>query len=634
MNNSKKYVLTGKILLYLLPIMALIIIPLFFFDPDLALLGSYIAFPMLFAPILYLIYYRRHDVPNIGYEIKMSDRKYPVVQNRLFLILLILYFLCISVSIILLTIYDTRPIIYYGIITIIATIILFEILSFEISYGKTIIVLVQIMILVLDILWGVTLKYDFFISRTDPLAHVWFIENLISQGYVTDTFGMYQQFPLWHIMVAISYKILDISIPIQKMMFFINGLNYAILMLAIFLLSSKIFDDNRLALLSALFAAINSNIISSGMRSIPRSVIVLFAVILILSLDSDIKKKFLAIILTFIMIVYHTVSMPFIISILLIIYLFKVIYNVEYNKIYIYRDYLLLAVIATLTYWIFYANDIFGMVIRDIFNPAITGIMTKSVVYTPLNEFFNYLQYFPLLFFVIFGVLLTLGSNIFSEFEKVFSISMLLIITVAIPGPGLLFNILSSSFNLERFGEYSHVFIIMVGAIGFVGMYQIIGKKLKIIAIILFITMSFLSVSNDFSASDNPLVNRVFYTFYLNEKEIIEFNNIANFTEGFVLSDYVVKRYLWFSQYKSKAHLLEVNQNLTILRNNNSDIILIRNQELNKRPLKFFQSRTNKFKLNPDEKGSLDYYYQNSPLWNSLEKYNKIYDGGRINGFN
>lgn len=637
MNNSKKYLFTGKILLYLLPIMALIIIPLFFFDPNLALLGSYIAFPMFFAPILYLRYYKRYDMlSNLGPEIKMSNSKYPVVQNRyMFLILLILYFLCISISIILLTMSDVRPIIYYGIITIIATIILFEILSFEISYGKTIIILTQIMILVLDILWGVTLKYDFFISRTDPLAHVWFIENLINQGYVTNTFGIYQPFPLWHIMVAVSYKIIDISIPVQKMMFLINGLNYAILILAIYLLSSKIFNDNKLALLSALFAAINSNIISAGMRSIPRSVVVFFVVILILMLGSDFKKKFLAIILTFIVIAYHTVSMPFIIFILLTIYLFKVIYNAEYDKIFIYRDYLLLAIIATLTYWMFYANNIFGMVVKDVFS-ATTGIsiMTKSVIYAPLNEFFNYLQYFPLLFFVIFGVLMILRSNTFSEFGKIFSMVMLLLITIAIPGPGLLLNKLSSDFNLERFGEYSHVFIVMIGAIGFIGMYQIIGKKLKIIAIILFIFVSFLSISNDFNASDNPLVNRVSYTFYLNEKEIIEFNHIANFTKGFVLSDYVVKRYLWFSPYKSKAHLLEANQNLTILRNNNDDIILIRSQELNKRPLKLFRSITNQFELYPNEKGSLDYYYQNSLLWNSLEKYNKIYDGGEINGFN
>lgn len=330
---------------------------------------------------------------------------------------------------------------------------------------------------------------------------------------------------------------------------------------------------------------------------------------------------------------YHTVSMPFIISILFLIYLFNMIYNVEYDKI-LSWDYLLLAIIATLTYWMFYADIIFSLVVRIIFNPAVTGTITKSVIYTPLNELFNYLQYFPLLFFVIFGVLLTLRSNLFSGFGKVFTMAMLLLITVTIPGPGLLINKLSSNFDLERFGEYSHVFIVMISAIGFMGMYQIIGKKIKIIAIILFIVMSFLSISNDFSASDNPLVKRVFYTFYLNEKEITAFNHIANFTEGFVLSDYVVKRYLSYSQYKYKSHLLEVSQNLTFLRNNNSGVILIRNQELNKRPLKFFPSANGKFKLNPNEEGSLDYYYQNSPLWNSLKNYNKIYDAGGINGFN
>lgn len=632
--NNNKYLLTGNIIAYIFPIIALTMIPLWFVKPNLALLGSYIALPMFFAPILYFKYYNRNidreDSRNINkiYSNKINSSR----NRRTFLILLISYFLYLSASIILLTIYQIRPIIYYGIISIIATIILFEILLFDISYRKTIIILVQIMILVLDILWGVTLKYYFFISRTDPMAHVWFIENLIIEGHVTDVFWVYQHFPLWHLMVAIGYNILYISVPVHKLMFFLNGINYAILMLAIYLLSLKIFNDNKMALMSALFAAINSSIISSGMRSIPRSAVVIFMVILILLLCSDNKKKFLAIILTFIMVLYHTVSMPFVISILLLIYFLQKIYNARCDKIFIRKGYLLLAIMTTIVYWVFVANNVFDMVVGDVVNPLETtaNVTTKSVVYTPTNEFFNYLQYIPFLFFVIFGVLLALRSNKVSEFGKIFSIGMLLLVMISIPGPSLLFSKFSSDFNIERFGEYSHVLIVIVAVVGFMGLY----KNLKIIATILFIATSFLSISNDFNASDNPLIDRVFYTFYLNENEIIAFNNIANFTEGFVLSDYIVKRYLWYSQYKDKSHLLEVNQNFTFLRNNSKDVILIRNQELNKRPLKFFSSKTDHFRLNPNEKGSLDYYFRNSPLWNFLKKYNKIYDGGGVNVFN
>ncbi len=624
-----KFLFTEKILLYLLPTISFIIIPLVFFEPNLSLLGSYISVPIFSAIIAYIIYQKRKILLN---DTTISP---DYLSHRIFLLLLILYCMCLAISIFLLVIFDIRPIVYFGLITIMSSIILFEILSFEISYGKTIVILIQIMILFLNIIWSMTLKYYFFISRTDPLAHVWYIENLISQSYVTDVFGQYQNFPLWHIMVVGTYKLMGIDVSIQKLMFFINGIIYTVLIIAIYLLSLKIFNNKKLALLSVLFAAINSGIIMDGMRSLPRSVVVFFMVILILLLEpNNFRKLFLASILTFIIIMYHTASMPFIISILSTIYLINTIYNVKYEKIFLSWKYLLLAFIATLTYWIFHAKDTFGTIVRNIFNPAPTGIITLSTIYSPLDELFNYLQYSPLLFFVIFGVLLSLRSNM-SGFGKAFNISMLILSAIAIPGPGLIFNKLSSNFSLERFGEYLYVFIVMVAAIGFLGIYQIVGKKLKIIIMILFIIMSFLSISNDFNASDNPLVKRVFYTSYLDEKEIVAFNHIANFTNGFVLSDYVTKRYLLFSQYGSKSHLLEVNPiNNMFLRNNNSDVILIRNQELYKRPLRFFISKNGKFELNPSEKGYLDYYYQDSHLWNSLEKYNKMYDSGGIKGLN
>lgn len=631
-NSDSRFGLTSKIILYILPILAFagVVVPLIVGESNLALLGSYIAASMFIAPIIYKKYYKDIDMVSNMY----SSNQYVRSDVNWFLLLLIFYSLCFTISVIILVAFDIRPLIYYLTIILMAIAIISQILLFNISNKKVIIILAQIMMLALNMVWGVTLKYYYFIERTDPIAHAWYISNLLNNGNVTGLFDLYQQFPLWHIMVAISYIILNLSIPIYKMMYFIHGINFAIIILVIYLISLKMFKNNKLALISSLFVAFNSDLLFFGMSSLPRSVVAFFEVILILLLldVGDFRKGFLMIILTIILIMYHTVSMPFILSILFIMYILQKFYSAGTEKVL--GNYILLAIIATLTYWIYFASNLFEVIIGYIFDPAVSGTMTKSIVYTPLNELFNYLQYSMLLFFIIIGVLSILTSKRFFVFNKIFAMAVLLLAGITFPGPALLLNKLASNLNLGRFSEYSSTLITIIGAVGFAGIYYSAGKKLKIIITIFLITMFFLSISNDFNASDNPLVKRTYYTFYLKEEETTAFNHIANVTEGYVMSDYVTRRYLEFSPYKSKSHYLEVDMGNKLLRNNNSDIILIRDQELNKRPLRFLISTTGEFQLHPNEQGAEDYYFQDSSLWKDLERYSKIYDSGGVSGFN
>jgi len=624
-NLDTEFKLTGKIILYLLPILAVVgvTIPLIMGQPNLSLLGSYLAIPMFFAPIVYLKYLK-NPLTTIN-----SD-------SRLFLFLIILYNILFSISLILLNIFEIRPFAYYIIISFIATFILFEILLFEISKKKSIIILVQIMMLVLNLVWGVTLKYYYFIGRTDVLGHAWFIDNVIKYGYVTEVFDVYKSFPLWHILVSSLYLILGIDISTYKMMFFLSGIVYSFMIPLIYLVSIRIFNNKKIALVSSLFISLNTEVIFSGMYSLPRSVVSFLEVLLILLLlaRNDTKKLLLALIITFIIIVYHTASIPFIVLLLLIIYTFQKYYGVREPTLFTF-NYLILTIVMSLGYWIFHAEQLFQMLIKNLIRTSPEGILTKSILFVPLSELFNYLQYALLLFFIIIGVLWVLHSKQFSSFEKLFCIVGLSFVMVTFPGPSLLFNKLAANFNFQRFGEYTFLFISIVGAIGFMGMYYKSRKYIKIFAIILFFFMSFLSISNDFIASDNPLVKRPFYTFFLTEGETFGINKLVNTTEGYLISDYITTRYLTFSQYEPKSNLLEVDtKNMTFLRNNSRDVILIREQEIYKRPFKLFSSKTGEFKYKPDWSASLDYYYLDSPLWNTLSNYNKIYDLGSVVGFN
>jgi hypothetical protein len=497
-------------------------------------------------------------------------------------------------------------------------------------------ILVQIIILFLDIVWGVTLKYYYFIGRTDILAHAWFLSNLISTGQISDVFGIYSPFPLWHILGSFIYNIGGISLPPHKIMFFLNGIVYSFLILTTYVISLRIFRDTKIALISSLFLCINPNSISTGMSSIPREAASFLGIVLVLLLLGKRRVKtscsFLAIVLTSSIIIYHPVYSAFLLAILLVIYGLQKVYGNVDGYDFITREYLVLIFVATLSYWMFHAEEVFLSVTRNIYLPEVTWSVGR---YQSVSELFNYLQYGILLFFIIIGVLGVLKSKDLPRLTKIFSIVGLMSVAVSFPGPLLLISKLARNFDLGRFAECTFLFISLTAAAGFAIIYYKLHKYGKLLLVILFIGMSFLAISNDFVASDNPLVKREFYTYYLTEEEVTSFNHIAAITKGYLMSDYVSCRYLSFSIYSGKEHILEVDeQNMKFLRNDKDDVMLIRINELSKRPLKLYRSDIRNFKLKPSWIGTLEYYDSDSLLWKTLVNYNRIYDSGGVVGYN
>lgn len=623
--SNNKLTVISKVFLYLLPILGVVgvTVPLLIGQTNLSLLGMYLAIPMIFAPIIY---------------VKQKNHEYNLVtfSQNLFILCASFYFICVSISVYLLHAYDVRPTTYYLVISIMSGLILLEIMQFNISRKEIIIILLQLVILIEDIIWGVNLNYNFYISRTDPLAHTWFIQNLVSNSCVTGIFGMYEPFPLWHILCTFADKIAGLPLSTQKVMFFTNGLIYSFVPVMTYLTSAKVFKDHKVALLSALFVSLYPAIISYGMSSIARSAVSFLEIMLILLL-LDFKsptKRFVAIILSFSMIVYHTASMPFITSLLIMIYILEKVVNTDNEKFFLSSNFIILLIVMTLSYWIYFAPKLFETLVNYALMPAASGVKTKAIIYTPLRELFNYLQYSPLLLFVIAGFFGALQSKKVSTLGKIICIAGFLTTAFSFPGPALLLNKLADNLEFERFGEYTFLFIGLTGTIGFYEMYMKSKKYLKVLLVVLFVSMAFLSVSNEFTAADNPLVKRPFYTPYLTWNEETAFGHVASITKGYVMSDYVTTRYLTFSQYQNNTHIQEIDsKNMTFLRNQTNDVFLIRKSELEKRPLKFYTSLNEEFRLRPTLEPHMDYYYNDNILWNDLIKYNKVYNSGSIEGF-
>lgn len=624
-NNNFK--VTAKLILYSLPLIGIlgILFPSIIGKFNLVILSSYLAIPLIVAPIIYMKYN--------GNKINSIE-----LNDKLLSLFLSIYFICISLSIIILYKYDIRPISYYIVITLMSLMILLEILLFKDSKRKTRIVLAQLMIFVLCILWSVNLKYFYYISRTDPIFHITAIESLINNAYIIEeVFGQYKPFPLWHILCTFVHHISALNLPTQKTMYLTNGLIYSFIPVITYIVSNKIFKNNKISLISALFVTINPDVISYGMSSISRSVVSFLFLLLIycLSYGSNLKMILVSIILIFPIIIYHPASTPFILSILILISVGEYLYNESENKKFITYNYIAMFILINLFYWIYYAELIFEMMIQNIIRESPSGVITGSIIFTPLNELFNYIQYALLLFFIIIGILRGLNSDEIPTIGRIFCTVGLISVILVFPGPSLLINKLAADLNIGRFGQYFYPFISLTAALGFVTMYNRTKKYSKIIIILVFISLTFLSVSNDFVASDNPIVKRPFYTYYLTEQEINSFNTISAFTSGYTMSDYVTIRYISKTNtpYSDKTHILEVDSvNMHLLKEKDEDVFIIRNSELSKRPLKLYTNTKGVFKLNPTwESGTkLDYYYNDLKLWENLGSYNKIYDTKNI----
>ncbi|MBZ4647035.1 MAG: hypothetical protein JG777_2524 [Clostridia bacterium] len=626
--DNKKFEITAKLILYALPIIGIlgILIPIIMGQFNLALLGSYLAIPMILAPLIYHKYKEGTSDP-----IELKD--------RVFVLLLSAYFICISLAIIVVYINEVRPISFYFIITMMSLIMLLEILLFKDSNTKTKVILFQSMVLVLCILWSVNLNYFYYFFRTDPLFHVAAIKSIINNAYIeSDVFNIYKPFPLWHILCTFVYHISALNLSIQKVMFFTNGIIYSFIPIITYLISIKLFSNNKISLLCALFVSINPDIISYGMGSISRSVVsFLFLLLLLLLLNnSNLKMVILSILLIIPIVMYHTASTPFIFIILLLILMGQHIYNNDECKNFVSYTFLGFFIIFNLFYWMFYAEILFVSIISNITSEAPSGVMTSSIIYTPLNELFNYIQYAPLLFFVIIGTIGSLYSTRIKNLGIIFCILGLLSVVVTFPGPILLINKFAGNFNIVRFGQFFYPFISVTVAVGFYIMYNITRKYSRLLVIILFISVAFFSVSNDFVASDNPIIKRPFYTFYFTEQEIVSFNNIAGFTSGYLMSDYPTTRYFSYSIHNNKSLTLDIDvANMRILREKENDVFLIRFEELSKRPLKLFTNTEGVFSPKQSLKGGtkLDYYYEDLSLWKDLELYNKIYDTEATSAF-
>jgi hypothetical protein len=158
-----------------------------------------------------------------------------------------------------------------------------------------------------------------------------------------------------------------------------------------------------------------------------------------------------------------------------------------------------------------------------------------------------------------------------------------LLVPFVFPGPLLLVDALAG-INVDRFGHYGFAFVALTGGYG---LYELVrrGGLSVLFALVLLVSLfAGAAVSNDLTASDNPLVERPFYTFYLTDEERDAFTSIDDGYEGEFGADRVSCRYTG-EFYGSRCSVVDGEEGEAMF--DDHDAVLVREGELEERPLQF-----------------------------------------------
>ncbi len=624
-NNIDKYSLTLKLIIFLTPLLFLfgLIVPYVFGYISYSIYSLYITIPLIFAIVIFYLVRNKKDI------IFEFNNKYLYIFD-------VLYSLIYLISIIILLHYDIRITLYFIFLDCLFIIILIKILFFnDLEYNKYVIMF-QIIIFFMNLSYGISLKYPQFIGRGDTIYHSWYIKLLIEGGWNNRTIiSSYYRFPLWHLFVSAVSIITKIDTEPYKIMFLLNGIINSSIIIISYYISKFLFIKEKIAYLTSLLLCIYPSFIVNTIQALPRAINgSLIAVVLFLLLKRDYTVfKVLVLFIGLSMILFHHASMISVLVIYSIMFSLQFFYSIKDEDQIIDLRYILIIMLCIMGYWFSYAD----FLLTDIM--ASLDISASAVYSSPsgfqIAEMLNFVQYSPYIFFTTISLLALLWYGYYGDRVKILGVVGFGLLALSIPNP--LSSVYSRYTTLifNRLMEYTSVFIIIITSYGLFYVFQKVSKSIKIIFIVFMFLTCILSIDNDFTASDNPLIKRDFYTYYLSNPEISSIETLIKISNNnYLMSDYQIWRFIVHSNYSYKSHLLEVDYNHTVFfKERYMDLIVIRESELQKRSLNLFA--TNEYIRDPSwVEGRLVYLFYDEQVFDTLNTYNRNYDNGNVVAYN
>ncbi|WP_406656878.1 hypothetical protein V7O62_13580 [Methanolobus sp. ZRKC2] len=524
---------------------------------DLLLRGSIVAIPGIFAAItLHFVYGSLNEREEYEYSLVKLKEKSCI---KLFIIFYLFSIVSLAIS-------PTRSLLYFGIILLLYAVIFIQIFTKSSNHH---IILFEIFLTLLNLIYGVTLKYPLYFGGTDILGHMFLSEVTFLSGRTIpiDLDGAYANFPLFHILISEVSHFLGSNI--QFSYFLVTAPIFAISIFFIYFMMFSISGDRRVSLLSALIFSSFGVTIYSGMYVVTRTMAFIgFAALLYLMYNRHSEKsslfKILCLLFGMFIILVHQVS----ITQIILVFFFILFVEIALEKLmpgqkkYISQTYILLLLVSFIAYWIFVSHVFTEALVTSYFDSTnYQSLSMKSTIKAGNQWSFilNSIDYTVITFLALVGI----GGTLFGHkknYLQVFALVSLLILPLYIPTPLQLFWNTMTFFRFDRLMLLVSPFMAIMMALGIIYLmrlfqYKKINKNYFYIFSLLL--LSILIIFSIISTSPEPNYGVDSERRYFTATEMASFNYVLNFVpyDSPVHSDYFARRYIPFQKFSQTEAL-------------------------------------------------------------------------------
>jgi hypothetical protein len=447
-----------------------------------------------------------------------------------------------------------RPWYYFVFILVTYLSVFLQIFSKEV---KPSFVLIESFLIMVNLTYSVTLNYDFYFGTTDILPHIFLSELTKVTGHIIPvSISDYAFFPLYHVLVAETSEILNISV--KNSLFLITSPIYAVTIVFLYYLFNHITHNRQISLLSCLLFSSSSTVLYHSAYMVTRTMaFVGFILLLYLVYSVNFKenkfsfKTFSVIVLVFLILVHNVSILQFV---LLLVILLASEYIIGVGN-YVSKPFFLLLNVAFTSYWFFVAY----LFMQRSLTPRLQSHFWDSIVLTVggsdvleegLISLIGLLDKSVFLFFALIGIGFLL-KNYRKNYASVFGLFALLTLLFYVPNPLNTIWQFKVLFRVDRFMLFVSPFMAFIMGYGIYVFWNYMDrygpKKFNTMSFVILLFAVFVFISSVFSISDSNMLGQSAKHEYFKNNELRGFEHVYKYVpEGSsVYSDYYTTRYFY-----------------------------------------------------------------------------------------
>lgn len=447
-----------------------------------------------------------------------------------------------------------RPVYYFFFILMLYLVVFLQIFSKKVNPS---LILIESFLIMINLIYSVTLNYDFYIGTTDILPHIFISELTAASGRtIPVSLSDYAYFPLYHVLIAEASQLLHLTA--KASLFLITAPIYAITIVFLYYLFNYITNNRQISLLACVLFSVSSVVLYYGANVITRTMsFIMFIFLLYLIYSVNFKKdkislKTLSVIVAIFLTLVHNVSLPQLVILLIILFVSEY-FTGDGN--YISKPFFILLNVTFISYWFFVAY----VFVQRSLAPRLESQFWDSLVLTAggaevLQESFvnliGLLDKSIFLFFALIGIGFLL-KNYKSNYAAVFGLFALLTLIFYIPNPLNTIWQLRVLFRVDRFMLFVSPFMAFVMAYGIYIFWNYMDRyapqKSKSILLVVFLFSTFVFISTIFSVGDSSALGHDARHEYFTSEELSGFQHVFNYIprDSSVYTDYYASRFFY-----------------------------------------------------------------------------------------